>query len=295
VSAPFGTPNPSLALPAAPSVPQQPGPLHQVEFVVEVVGPASIPASAVAALLKPDWQAALGAPRIWVMAPKDTAWQPLTAAVDGSYDSLVMTWPYLSGEGHLTSRSAITLAGTAERFAAGVNRRALTIPPPNDVDAAVRAVREVAERLDIGVSVNVEFATPVPEEPIWRTAIELGLSLNGQGEFVWGDPAQATIVPLEEPQQYTLGGVRACREHHGLTIGFSAPLAVNPLVSLRAILHIAEQYAKRFSGTVFGDGGRPMDPKQRAEYERNLNAAVSAFTHVGLVSGGPEALRLFGG
>jgi hypothetical protein len=295
VSATFGSPVPGVALSAAPALPQKPGPLHQVEFVVEIVGPKSVPATAAAALLTSEWQGALGFPRVWVMAPKDTVWQPLTTSVSGSYDSLVLTWPYMGAGGHLTSRSAITLAGTAERFATGVQRRALTLPPPNDVDHAVRAVREVVERLDIGVSISVEFAIPVAEEPLWRTAMELGLSLNGSGEFVWGDPPQVTLVPLQEPMQFTLGAVRAGRQHEGITAGFSTPQSVNPFVSLRAALHVADEYAKRFQGLIFGDGGEPITPKLRAEYEDNLNAAVAAFAQVGLVSGSAEALRLFGG
>ena len=290
----FGSPAPGIALSAAPTLPQKPGPLHQVEFVVEIVGPKSVPASAAAALLRAEWQGPLGYPRVWVMAPQDTVWQPLTTSVTGSYDSLVLTWPYIGAEGHLTSRSAITLAGTAERFAAGVQRRALTMPPPNDVDQAVRAVRDVVERLDIGVGISVEFARAVAEEPLWRTAMELGLNLNGQGEFVWGDPAQVTVVPLNEPMQYTLGAVRAGRQHEGITAGFSTPQAVDPFLSLRAALHIADEYAKRFQGLVFGDGGEPLTPKVRAEYEQNLTAAVAAFTQVGLVSGSAEAVRLFG-
>jgi len=295
VSEPFGSPNPAIALPAAPTLAQKPGPLHQVEFVIEIVGPRSVPAGAVAALLRPEWQGPLGAPRVWVMAPQDTAWQPLTATVAGAYDSLVLTWPYIGPDGHLSSRSAATLADTAERFAASIQRRALAMPPPADVDGAASAVEEVAERLDIGVGVSVQFATTVAEEPIWRAAVELGLSLNGQGEFDWGDPAQATLVPLEEPMQFTLGAVQARRQHEGITVGFSAPQAVSPLASLRAALSVADEFARRFQGFVFGDGGDPMTPGLRVEYERNLNAALAAFEQVGLVPGSAEALRLFGG
>ncbi|MHB8635308.1 MAG: hypothetical protein ACYC96_02430 [Fimbriimonadaceae bacterium] len=295
MSASFGAPDPGVALSTPPSLLPKPGPLHQVEFVIELVGPNSVPAAAADALLKPEWQAPLGQPRVWAMTPQDTMWQPLTPRTDGSYDSLVLCWPYLGAAGHLTSRSAITLAGAAERFASGIHRRALTLPPPNDVDAAVRSIKDVAERLDIGVSVSVEFEEPIAEEPIWRTAIELGLSLNGLGEFVWGDPAQVTLVPLAEPMQFTLGSVRSGRRHEGITVGFSAPQVVMPLESLRAAFHVADAYARKFRGLVFGDGGDPMTPSLRAEYERNLEAAVKAFAQVGLISGSAETVRLFGG
>lgn len=291
----FGKPTSTSVLPPAPSIAQKSGPLHQVEFVVEIVGPNSAPASAVAALLTPAWQGPLGSPRVWVMAPQDLAWRPLTTATDGSYDSIVLTWPYMNGDTHLTSRSAITLAGTAERFASGLQRRALTMPPPNDVDKAVRAVREVVDRLDIGVSVSVEFENAVPEEHLWRTAVDLGLSLNGSGEFVWGNPAQSTVVPLQMPLHFTLGGVKSGRAHEGITVGFCAPLSVSPSASLKASLYVADEYARRHGGFVFAEGGSLMTPQMRAEYDRNLQAAVAAFNQVGLVSGSAEAIRLFGG
>jgi hypothetical protein len=253
-----------------------------------------MPANAVAALLKPDWFRALGEPRIWVMAPQDTVWQPLTAAIVGSYDSLALTWPLLGVQGNLSSRSALTLAGTAERFAGTVQRRALPMPPPVDIDNAVRGVAEIANRLDIGVGLGVMFVQPVIEEALWRTSVELGLSLNSIGEFVWGDPAQLTVLPLNDPTQFTLGGVRSCRAHEGLSIGFSAPQVAAPMASFHAAIKVANEFASRFRGLVIDDDGSQMSPTLQAQYERNIQFALQAFESAGLVAGSAEAMRLFG-
>ena len=83
--------------------------------------------------------------------------------------------------------------------------------------------------------------------------------------------------------------------HIGTTCGFSAPQVADPLVSFRSALHVADEFAKRFQGAVFDEDGHPLTIALRAEYERNLNAAVAAFEQVGLVPGSAEALRLFGG
>ncbi len=69
MSAAFGSPNPGVALPPPASLTEKSGPLHRVELVIEIVGPKSMPAKSVAALLQPDWFRALGEPRMWVMAP----------------------------------------------------------------------------------------------------------------------------------------------------------------------------------------------------------------------------------
>jgi hypothetical protein len=273
---------------------QKVGPLHQVEFVIEIVGPKSMPAKVVASLLQPDWFRALGEPRIWVMAPQDTAWQPLTAAIVGSYDSLALTWPLLGAEGNLSKRSVLTLAGTAERFAATVQRRSLTMPPPVDIDNAVRGVAEIASRLDIGVGIGVMFVQPIAEEIIWRTAIELGLSLNSVGEFVWGVPPQLTVIPLNDPTQFTLGGVKAGRTHEGLSLGFTAPLVASPMLSFQSTLKVANEFAGRFRGLVIDEDGNQMSASLQTQYENNIRFAIQAFESAGLVSGSAEATRLFG-
>src|SRR5579872_4267007 len=129
MSSPFGVPDPRIALPSPRLVAPKMGPLHAVEFVIEIVGPRTMSAAAAGVLAQPNWFQALGQPNIWVMAPMDTTWQPLAASVTGSYDSLALTWPILGSNGTLTADSAQRLADTAERFAVTVERRALPMPP----------------------------------------------------------------------------------------------------------------------------------------------------------------------
>ncbi len=194
----------------------------------------------------------------------------------------------------VNSVRAYTAVSTAERFAATLQRRALPMPPPVDVDAAARSIADIAANLDIGVGLGVIFSQQPVEEAIWRTAVELGLSLDSAGEFVWGDPPQLSVLPLNDPTQFTLGGVRSCRTHEGLSIGFSAPQVIAPLESLRAALKVADEFAGRFRGLVIDDDGNQMTPALRSQYESNIQLAIRAFDSAGLEPGSSEAMRLFG-
>ena len=96
-------PDPAIALaPIEVTIPLKSGPLHRVQFVIEFVGPRSVPALAAIHLLGSEWYSALGQPFIHAMRPADLHWHPLTNSTDGSYDSLALSWDLLSPKGQET-------------------------------------------------------------------------------------------------------------------------------------------------------------------------------------------------
>src|SRR6185312_8968382 len=135
-------PDPAVALPD-PEIRINPkkGPLYKVQYVLEFVGPRSVPASMACSLLRPEWYAALGQPQVFSMQPADLSWGMLTAKTEGSYDSLALTWDLLSLAGTLSSASAQHLLTIAEQFGSAINRRVAALPVPAEVDqAAARLV-----------------------------------------------------------------------------------------------------------------------------------------------------------
>src|ERR1700679_3887816 len=99
-------PDPELALSEPAVTPYPSGPAHRAQYVIELVGPRSVPASAAAQLWTQSWQNALGRPEIYCMSPADTSWQPMTDRKDGSYDSIALCWDMVSPLGRLNSQSA---------------------------------------------------------------------------------------------------------------------------------------------------------------------------------------------
>src|SRR5690349_1319330 len=106
-----------MRLPIPSIAPLVPAPARKVQFVVELVGPRTVPAAQAGELLHPNWRAALGQPELWAMRPADAAWQPLRALTQGSYDSIALAWDMVTPQGDLSAASAIHLAGVAEQFA----------------------------------------------------------------------------------------------------------------------------------------------------------------------------------
>jgi hypothetical protein len=248
--------------------------------------------------LSPDWFQALGEPIVWAMALGKQNWERVTMASSESYDSLALTWPLVTSAGQLSSRSAFNLVRTADKLADALRRKALPMPLPADVDVAVGNVRTVVESLDIGFSVGVAFGVSQPEEALWRTASALGLGYDPDlRAFVWrqnDSAAQASVYPLDEPQQFTASGMQSQRQHTGMSVGFSVPLVFSPAQSMAATYRIAEEFGKRFQGLLFSEDNVPLTPAMRLEYQKDLHEAVAAFSRAGVVPGSAEAQRLFG-
>jgi len=303
MSSPFDVPlvsDPAVALPPI-SLSDLPkiGPLYTVEYVIELVGPKSIPAAAVTGLLQADWQSALGNPGIWVMAAMDQSWKAASSSAQGSFDSLALTWEYLSGRGNLSSASAAHLLSVAEKFGQAVERRAMPIPPPQDVDRQVRALAEARDALDIGFSLAVANAQGwMLEKDIWVQCARLGLTLGGDGVFGWqvqGWPEPlVSVTPLGRALGFSLGAVQRGDAHAGIGIGFSVPLSPSPSASLDACFHIARVFAQVFTALILDEEGHPLTIQSESMYRRNIGEAERSLEQAGLKAGSAEAAKLFG-
>ena len=181
--APLG-PDPAIALRPPSLLPAaKPGPLHKVQFVVELVGPRSVAAAAVANLLSPQWYEALGRPEAFAMAPADTQWRVLTASTAGSYDSVALAWDIVSPRGELSSTAPQHLLQVAEQFATQIQRRAMSLPVPGDVDRIRRQLMEYRDNLDVGFGMTVLTHAGIAERDVWLTCSRLGLDLGQADVF----------------------------------------------------------------------------------------------------------------
>lgn len=302
VTSVFGQPlarDPRVALPPPPASPvERPGPQHKVQFVVELVGTRSCPASAVGALLTPQWSQALGQPQLFVMAPADKDWQPLTGRTDGSYDSIALAWDLVADQGVLTSQAAAHLFQVAESYATHIQRRAMPLPPPSDVSKHVAILKQVQENLDIGVEILlVPKASEFTEREVWIVLAELGFDLNSSGFF---QIAAANGLPFLEvtpsggASLFALSAVERGVRHPGLLIGFSVPLSPNPTYSLDIAFRTADHLCNRLNAAAFADGDQLLGPRVRNELSSNLMAAVRTMAGTGIEPGSRAALELFG-
>ncbi len=300
----FGQPlarDPKVALPPPPvRQPERPGPEHKVQFVIELVGPRSCPAAAVAALLDPRWHQALGQPQLFAMSPADKDWQPLIARTDGSYDSVALAWDLVTDQGELTSQAAAHLFQVAESFATHLQRRAMPLPPPADVNRHVSILKEIQENLDIGVEILMVPKGPeFPEREVWIALAELGFDLKPSGFFeivdaATGDP-YVEVTPTGGASSFALSSVQAEVRHPGLLIGFSLPLSPNPAYSLDAAYRTADHLGQRLNAAPFADGDQLLGHTVRNELSSNLMAAVRSMVGAGIEPGSRAAKRLFGG
>ncbi len=304
MSSPFDVPlvaDPAVALPPLQiNLPSKPGPLYTIQFVIELVGPRTLPAAAAAGLLQQDWHSALGEPEAWIMAPADEHWRPLPTAQSGSYDSLALTWDFVSSRGHLNNGSAAHLFSVAERFGQAVERRAMPIPPATDVDARVAALFEAQNALDIGFSLAIANVDGwMLERDIWIQCTRLGLSLDGSGVFGWKgadwDEPIVSVTPLGEADGFSLGAVQRGEGHAGIGIGFSVARSPSPVDALDACFHVASHLASAFAGLILDEDGEPLNGSSQAAYRRNILEAVRALTQAGFAPGSQESLRLFSG
>lgn len=293
--------DPEVALqPFELDLPLKAGPLHKVQYVIEFVGQRSVLASQASQLLAPDWYQALGHPLVYAMRPADLQWQRLTAATDGSYDSLAMSWPLLDPKGTITQSSAKHLLELAERFGPYIQRRAMAMPVPRELDAYVRVLRQTQDSLDIGFEISVMSSRAAfSEKDLWIECSRLGLSFSPSGSFDWRLPNHPyplfSITPIGDTDAFSLANVQRATTHVGITIGFSLPLCPAPTQAADAAFSVAEHVARQLGGRILDDSNRELTEAIKQELQRSLLQAIGLFAKVGMTTGSAETIALFGG
>jgi len=298
----FGQPlarDPRVALPSMPPKrADKAGPQHKVQFVIELVGPRSVPAAAAAALLGAQWFSSLGEPEAYAMAPADNDWKPLTNTTNGSYDSLALAWDLISPKGELTSQAAAHLFRMAESFGSHIQRRAMPLPPPADINRYVTPLRELADALDIGLEIMLIPKGPnFTERGIWVACAALGLDLGSDGFFELRAPGFTepllTVTPMGGADAFSLTAVQAGVTHAGLMMGFSVPRSPDPTFSLAAAFQTTDYLCQTLNAAAFNDADQMLGPTTRNELTSNLNAAVRTLSGVGIEPGSQAAMKLF--
>lgn len=275
-----------------------PGPVHGVQYVVEIAGPRTLPASAAHSLLASPWYGSLGEPEIHVMAPSDTAWRPMaTSDGAGSYDSLALAWDFLTAKGNLSSSSATHLRNVAEQFGQAHGRRAFAFPEPSELDKVVRGLIEAKAAFDIGVEIVLQGPQPVLEREIWPVAAALGMDLDPEGGFVWriSDWLRPilTLAPYEEGSAFSLRGVQSGADFDALSLGFNLPTSPDPPAVLEALFHVADTFSARLGLGAFDEEGRLLNLALRREMASNLDQAIASMDRSGFRPGSTAAMQLF--
>ena len=300
-SSPFSEPlvrDPAIALPVLPEdMPLKAGPLHKVQFVVEFVGTRSALAESCSLLLSPEWFRALGQPLMFCMRPADLIWQPLSSDSHGSYDSISLAWDYIAPTGKLSSAAARHLLTIAQRFGPHIYRRALPLPPPDDVDDIVQNLLQVQDGLDIGFSVAALATDGWTEKSLWMVCSALGMELAPNGAFIWKKPDHPapllSVTPIGGTEKFTLRGVQEAEVYDGVTIGFSMPICPAPRQALDGCFRVADVICHRLKGSPTDDEGNPLTHELRRKFHGYMNAALRSFTNAGLVPGSADCLKLF--
>jgi hypothetical protein len=292
-------PDPAVAL--KPFAPAQtvPGPQHKVQYVVELVGPRTMAAEAVKSLTDKRWMSALGNPEVYVMGLADDRWRPFAAADPANaYDSLAFAWDFVTGRGSLSNAAAQNLLNVAEQLGAALSRRAMPMPPPSDVEPAVRAVEQAAENLDIGVGLSlIARAAPLPEKEVWQTCAALGLQVGGSGLFEWRVPGWddpiVTLSSLDDKETFSLDAVIAGKTHPGLSVGYRVPRSPNSVAALDACLRVAGRFEAALGTITLDDSDEPLDEAGKQRLIGYHGQAVAALRAVGLEPGSAAALKVF--
>lgn len=293
-------PDPQVALRPPQVAPLVPGPAHQVQFVVELVGPRTVPAQSAKRLLDQDWYSALGEPELFCMSGADTEWARLNARSDGSYDSLALAWDIIAPRGVLLPKSADHLFQFSNQFAAAINRKAVSIPTPNELGAIAKRLQQLQRGLDIGVSVSVFPAgDSCSELAIWQICSRLGLQVSPSGTFEFRAAqhpvALFSVTPLDEGAQFSLAGAQAPAKHEGVVLGFNMPTCPSPLEAVDAMLYAGDLLAQELRGAVFEDTGDLMTLDKRAKLRQDVVTGVNVLRQAKIECGSAAALKLFGG
>lgn len=292
--------DPSLALPKIDVPRFQPKAFYpKLEFVVEIVGPRTVPANQALAALRPDWQAALASPKVVCMAPSDTEWQILTNGTRAqAFDSLAFCWPFLSPKGQLTRRSAAHLLAVSESFAGQIQRRAIPHMPVEGVESRAADLRALSDQLDYGVGLTLAAPTGgVSEMRIWETAASLGLHLSSEGEFVFRaegleEPLFA-LSTLGPPVAFSLEGAKAEILHEALSVGTRIPTNPAPEPSYEAMSRAAQVFASRLGLEIADDDGNRLTQEGLEQLGRSVWQAAETLRQAGIVPGSPESRLIF--
>lgn len=267
--------------------------------MIEFVGPRSLSAASAAALLSPEWFAALGQPHAFCMATADVEWQPLTTNSAGSYDSLALAWDLVNGSEQLSDQSARHLLATAEQFAQHIQRRAMAMPMPEDVPKAVSQLKKVSDNFDAGVSLMVmPQSQQVSEFELWVWCAKLGLTPNvAEGTFDWIVPSSSlplfSVSPLGGDESFSLEGAKRGDQAEGVLLGFSIPRSPEPMAGLEGMLAAAGFLAGKMFGKVYDENSVPLNDRSISTLREQLAGAVEALTALGFPPGSTEALALF--
>lgn len=301
----FGSPlqrDPAIAMPAI-SLPALPpaGPVRRLQFVVELVGPRTVPSQSVKTLLENQWTATLGNPEIWVMAGSDRNWRSLDASdPSGAYDSVALAWDMLGPSGSsLSGQTAQHLWDVTENLAGQLQRRALAMPVPADIDASVKTLQEMQDSLNVGVNLSVIGSYgPMMEKEIWRVCAALGLEFGPAGTFLWRAANTPTpmleVAPAGDVTTFSLGQVHLNASHPAVSIGFTIPCSADPKASLEGCFHVGDTIAQRLHGVLLDEDDNKLTDQGKEQMRLQLGQAVIALNGNGLTAGSPEALKLFG-
>lgn len=262
-------------------------PVRAAQFVVELVGPRTVPATQAMELLRPDWRGALGQPELWAMRPADTVWNPLRAAQFGSYDSLALAWDLVTPVGEMSPPAAEHLVATAERFAHGIGRQAIPLVAPADLPSEVRRIRTAADALDAGTSVLVVAPRPVAVSEFGRELERLGLTPFGpDDEREWGWFGVGHPEPLFAATPF------GAPMTDGLTLGFRLARCPDPNVAIEGLFRTVDELAKT-GLAAFDEDRKPLVPATREALRQGARAATQALDSVGLRPGSWAALKVF--
>ncbi|RYG43871.1 hypothetical protein EON79_16135 [bacterium] len=300
----FGVPllrDPAIALPETIVLPRiKHGPLHKVEFVVELAGPKTAAAAAVSRLLDYDWYTALGHPRLWGMRPSDDRWQPLAASHDGTYDSIALSYPIIRPDGRLDARAASQIMEHATEFGNMIGRRAMPLPQVGEVERLSRELESIRDNLDVGVS--FAFAPSrgkVAERDLWPIFAALGLQFGPNGNFEYkplgAERGLFEVLPIGEADRFSLAAVRGGTQHEGVSLGFRLPTCPNPIRAIEGLLRAGRALCERVGGKLLDENSHFVDARIAQNSINNVTAADTTLRKAGVEPGSAEAVLLWEG
>jgi hypothetical protein len=174
----------------------------------------------------------------------------------------------------------------------------MPMPPPADVEPAVRAIEDAAQNLDIGMGLSLlPLGNPLPEKDVWIACAALGLQVGGSGLFEWRvpewDEPLLTLSSLDDQETFSLQAVTAGKGHPGLSVGYRIPRSPNSLAVLQACMQIADYFERALSTATLDDSDEQLDAAGKQRLIGYHGQAVAALRAVGLEPGSPAALKVF--